>query len=415
MTRPPQYPDAAALTFDEIEVGQVFELDRTFSQEDTLAFAAVSGDYSPLHVDVAYAADTEFGTCVVHGILLASLFSQLVGMRVPGRHALYLGQDLTFRRPVLVGERVRALAKVTGKSDATRSIVLATEIRSADGKVAVAGTARVKVRDVAPATRQMPAAHSVVAAGVDPKRRVALVSGGSRGIGAAIAGKLASRNIAVAVNYFRSPDRAAAVVRDIQASGGEAYAVQADVRDPTAVARMVNEVGLRLGPPTILVNAAVGELAQRPFQELTWADFEAQMDYQLKAVINLCQALYPAMRELATGTIVNLASQVVAGTPPGLIADYVAAKHALVGLSKALAAEWASDGIRVNIVSPGLTRTELTQFHQERVFKMEAARTPLHRLATVEDIAQAVAYLATDDSSFLTGTNLFVTGGQVML
>ena len=176
-----------------------------------------------------------------------------------------------------------------------------------------------------------------------------------------------------------------------------------------------NEVRLQLGTPTILVNAAVGELVQRPFQELAWADFEAQMDYQLKAVINLCQALYPAMKEAAMGAIVNLASQVVAGTPPGLMADYVAAKHALLGLSKALAAEWASDGIRVNMVSPGLTRTELTQFQNERVFKMEAARTPLRRLATVEDIARAVAYLATDESAFLTGTNLFVTGGQVML
>src|ERR1700730_8582523 len=127
----------ARLKFSEIELGQVFELERTFSHEDTLAFAAVSGDFNPLHVDPEYAAGTEFGGCVVHGILLASLFSQLVGMRIPGEKALYLGQDLTFRRPVRVGEAVRAMAKVAGKSEATRTLVLAPEIRSLDGRVLV--------------------------------------------------------------------------------------------------------------------------------------------------------------------------------------------------------------------------------------------------------------------------------------
>ena len=85
------------------------------------------------------------------------------------------------------------------------------------------------------------------------------------------------------------------------------------------------------------------------------------------------------------------------------------------GLSKALAAEWAPDGIRVNVVSPGLTRTDLTVFHPERVFKGEALRTPMRRIATPEDVARAVAYLASEDGAFVTGANLFVTGGQVML
>ena len=146
---------ASELKFDDISVGQTFELVRSFSAQDVLAFAALSGDYSPLHVDREYAAGTEFGAQVVHGVLLASLFSQLVGMRVPGKHALYLGQDLTFRRPVLIGETVRAIAKVVGKSDATRILVLNTEIRSADDKVIVMGTAKVKVRDDSPAAQRV--------------------------------------------------------------------------------------------------------------------------------------------------------------------------------------------------------------------------------------------------------------------
>ncbi len=407
------FPSASELTFEEISIGQVFELERAFSAQDVLAFAAVSGDYSPLHVDAQYAAGTEFGAQVVHGVLLASLFSQLVGMRVPGKHALYLGQDLTFRRPVLIGETVRAIAKVTGKSDATRTLVLNTEIRGAEDKVIVMGTAKVKVRG------ESAAAHSSisVAASVspDPGRRVALVTGASRGMGAQIAKTLAKKGFAVVVNYLRSADRALNVVSEIERDGGVAVAIQADVRDAESVAALVAQVVQTLGPPRVLVNAAVGELISRPITDLRWADFSAHLDYQVKAVLQLCQAVHPHMKAAGGGAIVNILSQVTAGVPATGMADYVSAKNALMGLSKAMAAEWAGDMIRVNMVSPGLMRTELTEHQQERVFKMEAARTPLKRIATPDDAANAVAYLAGDEASFLTGVNLFVTGGQVML
>jgi NAD(P)-dependent dehydrogenase (short-subunit alcohol dehydrogenase family) len=96
------------------------------------------------------------------------------------------------------------------------------------------------------------------------------------------------------------------------------------------------------------------------------------------------------------------------------MAPYVTAKHALLGFSKALAAEWAEDHIRVNMVSPGLSQTELTQHYHDRIFKLEASRTPLKRIAQPTDIANAVAFLLSEEASFLTGANLFVTGGQVM-
>lgn len=407
------YPKAAELGFDDIAVGQLFQIERSFSVDDVRAFAAVSGDHSPLHVDAAYAASTEFGSCVVHGVLLASLFSQLVGMQVPGKHALYLGQELTFRRPVLVGETVRAIAKVTGKSDATRTLVLNTEIRSTDDKVVVMGTAKVKVRDEA--RREPQPLAAALPASTATGRRVALVTGASRGMGAEIARTLARRGFAVAVNYFRSADRAEAVVQDIVREGGLAMAFQADVRDAAAVTAMVAQVAERLGAPTVLVNSAVGDFANRPIAELRWVDFEAHLDYQLKAVLNTCQSVRPLMKAAGGGAIVNLLSQVVGGAPAGGMADYVSAKSALMGFSKAMAVEWAEDAVRVNMVSPGLTRTEMTEHYHERVFKMEAARTPLKRIATPADVANSVAYLASDDSAFLTGVNVYVTGGQTMI
>lgn len=406
------FPLASALTFDEISIGQTFELERSFSTQDVLAFAAVSGDFSPLHVDPAYAAATEFGAQVVHGALLASMFSQLVGMRVPGKHALYLGQDLTFRRPALVGETVRAVAKVTGKSDATRTLVLSTEIRNSDDKAIVMGTAKVKVRD-----GSLPGGSASVAATLQPDsgRSVAIVTGASRGLGAQIAKTLARKGFAVAVNYFQSVDRASNVVREIELAGGVAIAVQADVRDAESVAALILQVTNMLGSPSVLVNAAIGEIVNQTISNLRWADFLAHMDYQVKAVLQMCQAAYPHMKANGGGAIVNILSQVTAGVPATGMADYVSAKHALMGLSKAMAAEWADDMIRVNMVSPGLTRTELTEHYQERVFKMEAARTPLKRIATTEDAANAVAYLTSEDAAFLTGSHLFVTGGQIML
>jgi 3-oxoacyl-[acyl-carrier protein] reductase len=403
---------AADLGFDDVSIGQVFQVERSFSAQDVFAFAAVSGDHSPLHVDPTYAAGTEFGGCVVHGVLLASLFSQLVGMQVPGKHALYLGQDLTFRRPVLVGETVRAIAKVTGKSEATRTLVLNTEIRSHDDKVVVMGSAKVKVRDD---PRRPQAVEPVATLTAEPSRRVALVTGASRGMGAEIAKTLACRGFAVAVNYFRSAGRADAVVQDIVEAGGKAIACQADVRDGDAVSGMVRQIVDRLGTPTVLVNSAVGEFANRRITELRWADFEEHLGYQLKAVLNTCQSLHPLMKAAGGGAIVNLLSQVVGGVPSTGMADYVSAKSGLMGLSKAMAAEWAEDGVRVNMVSPGLTRTEMTEHYHERVFKMEAARTPLKRIATPADVANSVAYLAGDDSAYVTGVNVYVTGGQTMI
>jgi 3-oxoacyl-[acyl-carrier protein] reductase len=408
------WPRPAELKYHDIEPGQLFELERTFSYEDVLAFAALSGDYSPLHVDADYAASTEFGSCVVHGILLASLFSQLVGMRIPGTHALYLGQDLTFRRPVRVGETVRASSKVVGKNDATRTIVLAMEIRDRDNRVAVAGNAKVKLRDTDTSSDRL-ADSKVSAIAKGQRKPVAIVTGASRGLGAEMARALGAKGFAVAVNYHVNRERAAEVVAEIERAGGTAMPVQADVRRHVDVMAALETITANLGQPTVLVNSALGELEHKAFTDLLWSDFQRYLEYQVKAVFEFCQAVYPHMKAAGGGAIVNVLSQVTGGQPPAKMADYVTSKYALGGLSRALASEWAEDGIRVNMVSPGLMQTDLTQHFQERVFKMEAARTPLKRLGTTQDVAQAVAFLATDEAAFLTGVNLFVTGGQIML
>src|SRR5258705_4113503 len=409
---PPAMPAARLRTFDEISLGETFTIAREFTEQDVHQFAALSGDFSPLHVSPEYAQTTEFGKCVVHGMLVASLFSQLVGMHMPGTLALYLGQDVVFRSPILVGESVRAIARVTAKHEGTQTLLLGTEIRNAQDKVVVSGTARVKVRGSEAATAAR--GPAILPCAPEAGRPVALITGASRGIGAEIAAVLAARGAAVVVNYFQSRVRAENVVESIRRSGGLAVAVQADVRRPEDVRCLVDTAHTYFGRTDWLVNCAIGSLSSKPFVELGWSDFQEHLDFQLRAVVNLCQNVYPTMKAHGGGAIVNILSQVVSGQPPRQMADYVAAKYALFGLSKALAIEWAADQIRVNMVSPGLTQTDLTQHHQERVFKMEASRTPLSRIAEPSDIANAVAFLLSKEPSFLTGVNVPIAVGQLM-
>lgn len=408
-------PQADVRPFDEIQIGMEFSFEHAFSYEDVWQFAQLSGDFSPLHVDPEYAASTEYGKCVVHGILLASLFSRLVGMRIPGKPALYLGQDLTFRRVVLVDELIRVSAKVTSKTEATRSIILATEIKLQDGKTAVSGMAKVKVRDNDPSDIANKSTVVITPREQKNHTQVAVIAGGSGGIGSGIARELIQKNIAVALLYHSNQNRADRTVAELTAMGGKAIAIKADLTDPVQVQGAFAQISIALGDPTIVINAAASPIGQRPAIELERMDFQQHLDVQVHAAMEIARTAYPYMKKNGGGAIVNIASQVVSDAPPARMADYVTAKYALVGLSKALAIEWAEDNIRVNVVSPGLVQTELTQHYHDRVFKMEASRTPLKRLATPEDVARAAAFLASDASSFMTGVNLSVTGGQVML
>ncbi|MBF0188506.1 MAG: SDR family oxidoreductase [Magnetococcales bacterium] len=411
---------AAELTFQVIQEGDTFAIKRCFPAEDVDAFARVSGDFSPLHVDEGYAGETEFGGRVVHGMLLASLFSQLVGMHIPGKHALYVGQELSFRRPVMVGECVTATARVTGKNRATRTIILAMEIRNAEDKVCVGGVGKVKVRDADPLSQEIPPpkARSDSQLSTHGTRPVALVTGASGGLGSAIARELAGKGYAVVIGYGQRRDRADALCRSIVSAGGEATVLGADLREASQARSLVEATLDHFGSLNLLVNSAVGELHQGMVGELEWDTFQRHLDLQVKGTLNLCRAAHEPLRaarkEGADVSIITLLSQVIHGAPPSRQADYVTAKYALLGLSRALAAEWAGEGIRVNTVSPGLVQTELTQHYPERLFKMEASRTPLKRITEAEDVARVVAFLAGEGARHLTGVDIPVTGGQVM-
>ncbi|NBW78608.1 MAG: SDR family oxidoreductase [Betaproteobacteria bacterium] len=251
------------------------------------------------------------------------------------------------------------------------------------------------------------------------KDQVVLVTGASRGIGAAIARAFAAEGAFVVVNYLSHHTQAQAVEAGCRQAGGDAWALAADVRSKSAVDEMVQRVVAELGRVDVLVNNAFApyrfdpEQRQR-FWELGWGAYQAQIDGAVQSCFHMCQAVLPAMRQRLKGSIINLVSDLVE-QPVVPYHDYATAKSALVGFSRHLAAELGPLGIRVNCVAPGLVvPTDSSRATREAVQSSIAAQTPLRRLATPEDVAGPVLFLASEWSSFITGQTLLVDGGLVM-
>jgi 3-oxoacyl-[acyl-carrier protein] reductase len=246
------------------------------------------------------------------------------------------------------------------------------------------------------------------------KNRVVLVTGASRGIGAATARLLAHHGAAVAVNYFRSEGPARALVDELRRADRRAVAVRADVRDPAQAQAMVAEATEALGPiDTLVVNAAIG-FPIRPFVDYEWADFQAKLDGELGAAFHCCKAVVPGMIARRSGCIVAISSGLSRRPGPGFVA-HSTAKSGLDAFVRALALELGPSGVRVNAVAPGLTDTDATASQPAAMKEMMARMTPLGRNGLPEDVAGAVLMVASDAGRFLTGVYVPVSGGGLML
>ena len=239
--------------------------------------------------------------------------------------------------------------------------------------------------------------------------RVALVTGAATGIGRASARRLAQAGAWVWVNHLGQFHEAAALVREIEACGGQARAVEADVSDAAAVQRMAAAVG---AVDVLVINAGI--LQEQPFLETTEADWDRVLGVDLKAVFLVCRAFIPGMLARGQGSIVNIASDL------GLLgreryAAYCAAKAGVIGLSKSLAREFAAQNLRVNAVAPGPVATAMVSLeHMSAEWVEKELAIPQHRLADPAEIADSVLFLASDLSRFYTGQVLGPNGGSVM-
>jgi 3-oxoacyl-[acyl-carrier protein] reductase len=236
----------------------------------------------------------------------------------------------------------------------------------------------------------------------DLSNRVALVTGASRGIGAAIATMLADAGAAVAVNYRERGGEADKVAGAIRQRGRRAMTVEADVSQSTAVSRMIERVTAELGPIDILINNA-GVGLNRTIDTVTEADFDLTIAVNLKSAFLCTQAVLPGMRARQWGRIVNISSGAARG-PGALGLHYNASKAGLEGLTRGYAARVVKEGITVNAVAPTMIETDMMRGREELV-----ARIPLGRLGHVDEVAQAV--LMVIGNAFMTGQTVQINGG----
>ncbi|MEW2290198.1 SDR family oxidoreductase [Streptomyces sp. NPDC047841] len=244
--------------------------------------------------------------------------------------------------------------------------------------------------------------------------RVALVTGAGSGIGAATARLLAARGMRVVVNYLSNTKAAEEVVADIEAAGGQAMAVQADVREETAVESMVGRVQAAWGGVDVLVHNALIPYAVKPFQDMTWEELGGKIDAEMHAAFAVTKAVLPDMTERGWGRLVYIGTGLSRVPRAGMIALGVS-KAALEQFARYLAQELGPQGITVNVVSPGPVESRTADaVLDDATRQRQVAATPLGRLADPADVAQAVAFYASEDNSFMTGTTAAVNGGMAM-
>ena len=242
--------------------------------------------------------------------------------------------------------------------------------------------------------------------------KVAVVTGSSKGIGAAIAKLLAAQGTKVVVNYRSSAQAAEVVVADIKAAGGEAVAYEADVSQSDAASQLMKAAIDTYGQIDILVNNA-GITRDKLIMTMKDDDWETILQTNLSSVYYCSKAVIRPMMKKRRGRIINMTSVVGLAGQAGQT-NYAASKAGIIGFTKALAKEVGSRNITVNAVAPGFIPTDLTNVLPEEQIKAIMQNTPLGRLGTLEDVAHAVLFLASDEASFVTGQVLTVDGGLVM-
>ncbi|KJJ74706.1 3-oxoacyl-[acyl-carrier-protein] reductase [Clostridium sp. FS41] len=242
--------------------------------------------------------------------------------------------------------------------------------------------------------------------------KIALVTGASRGIGRQVALTLGAKGATVIVNYNGSAAKAEEVVKEIEAAGGKAEALQCNVSDFEACGQMLADIVSRHGRLDILVNNA-GITRDNLLMKMSEEDFDAVVNTNLKGVFNCIKHIVRQMLKQKSGRIINMSS--VSGVLGNAgQANYCAAKAGVIGITKSAARELASRGITVNAVAPGFIVTEMTDVLSDSVKEAATEKIPMKKFGETQDIANAVAFLASDEAKYITGQVLCVDGGMAM-
>lgn len=394
------------MKYDEILVGTKETLIHSVSQADIEKFVDLTGDDNKLHVDKEFASKTSFKKPVVHGMISASFISTIIGTKLPGDGALWFSQTLEFLLPVRIGDVITVTAEVIKKYDRDNIIELNIEIFNQNRQVVTRGISKVKVIE------QEISEINIVSS--EQKTKTALVLGGTGGIGRATCLQLANDGFNLIIHYNSNKSKATAIQNDVIELGRKAVIFQSNISDEKKMNELVDFGVRKFENIDVFVNCAATAIPPIKVSDLLWSDFIYQLELNIKTNLLILNKLIPSMIQNKYGKIITIGT-IYSDKPNVNLTHYTTAKSALVGFTKSLAVELAPKGINVNMVSPSVIITELTADIPEKVKLMTAAQTPLRRLATPEDVAGAISFLASEKSQYLTGENIRLNGGQIMI
>lgn len=390
--------------YDQINIGDSQTIKHTITQDDIDKFVEVSGDNNKLHVDAEFASKTSFKKPVAHGMLGASFISAIIGTKMPGDGALWYSQSLEFLLPIRVGDSLTIIATVLKKTNRQHSIDIQTDIFNQYKQKVTSGIAKVKILE-----------NELIDEVTNEYEKVALVVGASGGIGSETARVLAQNGYNLILHYNKNKEKTVALKKEIEGySDKKTIIVKADISNEDEIRNIIFDIQRYFKTITAFVNASTTNFGNIKFDAMKWDDIESQININVKSSFWFMQYLVPLMESNGYGKVVFISSQAVEQVNSEWL-HYIVAKSSLGGFAKALAHELAPKGIRVNIVSAGMTDTELICNIPEKAKLLTSTRTPLKRLGLPIDIANAIAYLVSEKSDFLTGETIRVNGGQVMI
>tara|TARA_B110000003_G_C16651608_1_gene534431 strand:+ start:2323 stop:3513 length:1191 start_codon:yes stop_codon:yes gene_type:complete len=393
--------------FEKLVIGQQANLEHTLTQDDIHKFVNLTGDDNKIHLNSDYAAKTSFKKPVAHGMLGASFISTIIGTKIPGDGALWYSQSLEFLLPVRVGDRLLVKAKILKKIDKLNAIELETKIYNQKKQLVIDGVAKVKIIEQEETTKEKIKDES-------KSRKSVLVIGSSGGIGFDTSIELAKKGFDIILHYNSSKIKTTELKNKLLEYGVEANVLQANLLDEQSILNFIEQIERFSENLVGFVNCTTVSLASIKFADLEWSDFSDHIKINIKANFLLVKKLLPIFKRKKYGKIVLLSTQAV-DTPNSEWLPYISSKSGLEGFTRSLALELAKYGICINLVSPGMTDTSLIADIPEKIRLLNAARTPLKRLASTKDIANAISFLIDDHSDFITGETLRVNGGQFMI
>ncbi len=241
--------------------------------------------------------------------------------------------------------------------------------------------------------------------------KVVLVTGASRGIGAAAAVRLAQGGAAVAVNYHQNKDAAEKVLNEVRNAGARGMVFQADVTQKDQIDKMVQAIEQQLGSIDVLVNNAYFPFEVGPLHALSWENFHRAVEHELSAFFHCTRACLPAMQQRKSGRIIVVSTR-LAQQPLPKMGAYAAAKSALESMANTMAIELGPLGIAINVVTPAFTLTDASMIMPEAFRERVKETRPLKKHLYPEDVAGAIAFLAGDEANMLTGSHILITGGS---